>query len=608
MDEVAGFQVVHDFQPRSLILAYLLGVVLTLVVVAFSSWYVSQLNIVRAIRNLPEPKRADGGSRWALTGVLLLTLTGLLILLLGVVIEQAGYYYLGGGLLIIGLSMVARRCGMPDRGAYTLAGAILLLFFLVPFSWHPTYDQMSYGLETFVLSGVLLVTGAVLVVMYNSDFLLKAIMFLFGGLPRVAPVLRTAVANPLARRFRTGVTVAMFAMVVFTLVYISAINASQQDVYQNTDRVTGGFDIRSTVIVPVVDSQGQDNVTGVLEESYAANSKSVDPDEFETIVALSGASMEMRQAGLSPEQPWEEYLVMGVDADYASSLPYSFDMMAEEYSSPDEVWAELADRSDVALVSTGMVPSRRNIDQAEATSPLLGGSVFYLQDEVLPEVYVEARGGHRLRIIGVVDVLATGYIGQVVMSQEALDTAWGEHVDPAAYMFRVRPEVQDVETLAKDLERQFLWYGMDAVVMEEEISDFRALQNMVFDIFEAFLALGLIIGVAALGVIAARTVVERRQQIGVLRAVGFQRRMVQLAFLLESSFIALLGIALGVVLGVALINKVIPYIGIEGLECVIPWPRIAGIVALAYVAALVTAFLPARQAAHVQPAEALRYE
>ena len=37
------------------------------------------------------------------------------------------------------------------------------------------------------------------------------------------------------------------------------------------------------------------------------------------------------------------------------------------------------------------------------------------------------------------------------------------------------------------------------------------------------MGLGLVVGIAALGVIAARSVVERRQQIGVLRALGFHR-------------------------------------------------------------------------------------
>ena len=71
------------------------------------------------------------------------------------------------------------------------------------------------------------------------------------------------------------------------------------------------------------------------------------------------------------------------------------------------------------------------------------------------------------------------------------------------------------------------------------------------------MALGLVVGVAALGVISARSVVERRQQIGVLRAIGFQRGMVQLSFLLEASFIALTAIVIGSALGLTVARNVI---------------------------------------------------
>src|SRR3954447_10501480 len=62
----------------------------------------------------------------------------------------------------------------------------------------------------------------------------------------------------------------------------------------------------------------------------------------------------------------------------------------------------------------------------------------------------------------------------------------------------------------------------------------------------AFMGLGRLVGIAALGVIAIRSVVERRQQIGVLRAIGFKHWMVQLGFMIEFSFIAMMGIAIGV--------------------------------------------------------------
>ncbi|HMO11630.1 MAG TPA: UbiA family prenyltransferase, partial [Actinotalea sp.] len=46
---------------------------------------------------------------------------------------------------------------------------------------------------------------------------------------------------------------------------------------------------------------------------------------------------------------------------------------------------------------------------------------------------------------------------------------------------------------------------------------------------------------AALGVVAFRSVVERRQQIGMLRAIGYRRRMVAASFLIEPSLVAVLG-------------------------------------------------------------------
>ena len=50
-----GTQITLNVNPRALALAYLIGVVLTFVTVAISSWRAANLNIVRAIRDIPEP-------------------------------------------------------------------------------------------------------------------------------------------------------------------------------------------------------------------------------------------------------------------------------------------------------------------------------------------------------------------------------------------------------------------------------------------------------------------------------------------------------------------------------------------------------------------------
>jgi putative ABC transport system permease protein len=126
------------------------------------------------------------------------------------------------------------------------------------------------------------------------------------------------------------------------------------------------------------------------------------------------------------------------------------------------------------------------------------------------------------------------------------------------------------------------------------------------------MGLGLIVGVAALGVISARAVVERRQHIGVLRAIGFRRRMVQLAFLFESSFIALTAIVVGTVLGLLLAWEIVldsreqPSWG--DLELVVPWLNLGLVFLIVYAVALLTTLAPALRASRIAPAEALRYQ
>jgi putative ABC transport system permease protein len=115
--------------------------------------------------------------------------------------------------------------------------------------------------------------------------------------------------------------------------------------------------------------------------------------------------------------------------------------------------------------------------------------------------------------------------------------------------------------------------------------------------------------VVALGVVSARAVVERRQQIGVLRAIGFQPAMVRLAFLAEASFVSLAAIAVGCGLGLILSYNVVADMGEQqDVALVVPWLNLAVIFTVVYLAALASTLLPAIRASRVYPAEALRYE
>jgi putative ABC transport system permease protein len=211
-------------------------------------------------------------------------------------------------------------------------------------------------------------------------------------------------------------------------------------------------------------------------------------------------------------------------------------------------------------------------------------------------------------VIGVLEQSAiTGY--GLITSQDTLERALAFELPAPTYFIRLAEGVDPALTSAA-LESVFLKNGLQSVDLVQELRDSMALQLVFQQLLLGFLTVGLVVGVAALGVISTRAVVERRQQIGMLRALGFQRRMVSWVFLVESSFVALLGIGLGVSLALIPASQLVADMAVEipGLTFQVPWNEILIVSGLAYTMTLLTTWLPAVQASRVRPAEALRYE
>jgi putative ABC transport system permease protein len=89
-------------------------------------------------------------------------------------------------------------------------------------------------------------------------------------------------------------------------------------------------------------------------------------------------------------------------------------------------------------------------------------------------------------------------------------------------------------------------------------------------------------------------------------AKGFRRTMIQLACCSESSFLAVTAVLVGTTLGVILAFNIVNDSASQSTS--VPWLNLLVIFAGFYVASLLATFAPARRAARVYPAEALRYQ
>ena len=101
---------------------------------------------------------------------------------------------------------------------------------------------------------------------------------------------------------------------------------------------------------------------------------------------------------------------------------------------------------------------------------------------------------------------------------------------------------------------------------------------------------------------------ERRRELGTLRAMGMSRRQVRRMVRHESVITALMGALPGIGVGLALAAAVVAALGEYGLEFVIPTGALVAVAAIAVLAGMAAAVLPARRAARTDVLTALAYE
>jgi putative ABC transport system permease protein len=144
--------------------------------------------------------------------------------------------------------------------------------------------------------------------------------------------------------------------------------------------------------------------------------------------------------------------------------------------------------------------------------------------------------------------------------------------------------------------------------------------RQVFAVFDLLLGIfgSLALAVASLGIIntLVMAILERRREIGILKALGAADRDIRRLFFAEAGVMGLaggiLGVALGWLIGSALTFGTNVYLRRQELPPIdlssIPWWMVAGAIGFSIAVSLAAGIYPASRAAKLNPVEALRYE
>lgn len=667
-----------EITPRSLIISYCLGVVLTFITVVLAAMKVSAVNIVSAIRGTPEDEtpeprksiswlsiliglplmiipplgawlvfRKGLGVPWAWIGGVSGFVFGLFFIMLANSGGSEALFSLGFTLLPLSVAMIAAWFKAPARPMWTAIGIYLAAYWLSPWNVGEKLlgRELEGDIEMFVVSGIMVVVAFTLIIVWNARLLtllfqtnghkyrtaigagvltlaaaaggvaigdkgdgLGQLLFLVAILlaivtafafaavqfPRLAPALKMGVAYPLSNRFRTGMTIAMFSLIIFSLTAFSAINANFLAVTTGEDG-DGGYDVVATANEGETVSQIQqdltetdasivDDITGIATVSTYVGQQEVsagDSDDFTTFPVLAAS---------------DEFL----------SESTTLDSFAEGYASEADVFNAVKSDNSLALLDVNAINDGFNDYEFYV-------DVTLKDDRFAPftlTVRDAAAGPERtVTVIGIWSSHAPSkFVSGVYMNTAAYTEAFGQPTFSRAFI-RLEDGVSTRDG-AKAIESALATRGVQADSIRKLIDDTSAQDRAFTRMFQAFMALGLFVGIAALGVIAFRSVVERRQQIGMLRAIGYQQESIAATFVMESAFVALMGILSGVVGGVIVARNVFTtgiFAG-EGADFVMPWGEVAVFTTLAFFVSLLMTWWPSRNASRVPVAEALRYE
>ncbi|MDO9538044.1 MAG: FtsX-like permease family protein, partial [Thermoplasmata archaeon] len=442
-------QLPFHFQWFSLVSAFSLGFIITFGTILLTSWKISKLNIIRAIRGIDEPPKDRKGFTMPILGVLITAMAALIYFQYP---DDITVKLMAPSGMIAGIGMILWRW-IGDR--ISISGASLGVFLYTYYAIRTYFaDADNNSMDIlFIFSGVLIVLSIVLLIMYNSGPIIHAITGSVGRVKKWRPTIMTAVSYPLTKKFRTGMSVGMFALVVYMIVMLSVFSSMFViDVDEETLKQGGGFDIQAEALSPVMDLGNVSYHDPTLNISVQITSSALQNNltytqvtQYFTLDAnvTDSTAAEINFGGLNPDEFMRMSRIYGIDQSFFENKSFQFSTMAEEYTTDAQVWNALMEPGSTKVLVSSMSAMFMGAET---------GNHLTMKDPMTGNISQE------YEIIGVLD---QSIMSGIFMSRTNVIYNFGmAGMVNSVFLFDVNPAF-DIKETAKALESDFALLGMN---------------------------------------------------------------------------------------------------------------------------------------------------
>ena len=354
--------------------------------------------------------------------------------------------------------------------------------------------------------------------------------------------------NNRRRPGRAVLCIALVSTASFILVAVGANRATRPSLneLQRVDGGAGGFSLVAESDVPVL--RDLDSAVGRYELGFnPADETHLEGATVFSLRSLPGEDISCLNL-YRPQRP----RILGVPSRLVQRGGFSFQGLPQRFSG-ENPWVLLDEEIP------GVVPAFADFNSAQ----------WILHMGLGDEIEVKNHFGEQitLRIVGLMK--GSLFQSELLISEEQFMRnfpGFNGH-----NYFLVHTTGKHDQQISAILENTLSEYGFDIATAGDRLARYREVENTYLGTFQLLGGLGLLLGTIGLGVVLWRNVIERRSELAVLRACGYNVRSLTVVLFSESAFLLAAGIACGLV---AATIALAPHIAYRAAQ--IPWGSIWG--------------------------------
>ena len=328
---------------------------------------------------------------------------------------------------------------------------------------------------------------------------------------------RLGVRNASYRPARSVLAISVMAAATFILISVGAFRRDGSIDWSDRHSGTGGYPLLVETVLPLANDP---NSADGRAQFGLAPSGDIVIEPFRVLPGDDASCLNLYE----PRQP----RMLGVRRDFVRQGRFSF-----------------AGTLDGAERENPWVLLER--EQDDGAVPVIGdaNSMTYVLHKSIGDEIVVDRGGVSIRLRLVASLSDSIFQSELLMSEANFLRLFP---DQEGYgLLLVDAPADRVAAISDAIERGLTDYGADAIGTADRLAEFHRVENTYLSTFQTLGGLGLLLGTVGLAAVLLRNVLERRRELALLGAVGYERSRLFVIVVAESALLLVCGLVAGAI-------------------------------------------------------------